>query len=169
MIGAVAVRVGILPLLREAALPLALFSGVVHGGAAILVGLMVMGTVPGGVGGMMLVLWSVFSLFASLMGYRRMEERRNVRAVSALAASEMPRLASKVIELYPGPVEDPAIAEVFELYRRAQGDLEKGDYRGTGEAIERGMAMADGILAGGGVLVRDEGDEAEAKGERSWK
>ena len=169
MIGAVVGRSGILPLLREAALPLALFSGVAHGGAAILIGLMVLGTVPGGAGGVMLVLWSVFSLFASLMGYRRMEAHRNGRAVSALAASEMPRLASKVIELYPGPVGDPAIAEVFELYRRAQGDLEKGDYRGAGEAIERGIALADGILAGGGVPVRDEGGEAEAKGERSWK
>ncbi len=89
--------------------------------------------------------------------------------VSALAVSGMPRFASKVIALYPGPVEDPVIAEVFELYRRAQGSLEKGDYRGAGEAIERGIALADGLLVAGEVAVRDEGDGTQGKGERSWK
>ena len=156
------------PLLREAALPLALFSGVAHGGAAVVVGLMVVGVVPGGVGGAMLLAWSVLSLFVSLVGYRRMEERRRRRAVSVLAVSGIQRLASRAIALYPRPLEEPAIAEVFELYRRAQESLEEGDYRGAGEAIERGVALADGILAGGGVAVRVEEEEGE-RGERSWK
>ncbi len=116
---------------------------------------------------MMLLLWSVFSLWMSLVGYRRMEERRSREMVSALAVSRMPRFASKVIALYPGPVEDPIITEVFELYRRAQGSLEEGDYRGAGEAVERGISLADGLHAAGEVLVRDEGDGG--KGERSWK
>lgn len=160
---------GLLPLLREAALPLALFSGVAHGGAAVVVGLMVVGVVPGGIGGVMLLVWLVFSLLMSLVGYRRMEERRSRETVSALAVSGMPRFASKVIALYPRPVEDPVITEVFELYRQAQGSMEEGDYRGAGEAIERGIALADGLLAAGEVMVRDEGDGAEGKGERSWK
>jgi len=160
---------GLLPLLREAALPLALFSGVAHGGAAVVVGLMVVGVIPRGAGGVMLLFWSMFSLLMSLVGYRQMEERRRRETVSALAVSGMPRLASKVIALYPRPVEDPVITEVFELYRRAQGSMEDGDYRGAREAIERGIALADGLLAAGEVLVRDEGDGAEGKGERSWK
>ncbi len=41
-------RPGLLPLLREAALPLALFSGMAHGGAAFVVGLMVVGGKPVG-------------------------------------------------------------------------------------------------------------------------
>ncbi|QIN79568.1 hypothetical protein GBA65_14745 [Rubrobacter marinus] len=135
------------PLLRGAALPVALFSGVAHGGAAVLVGLMVAGMVTGGAGGVLLLLWSAFSLFVSLAGYRRMEERRRREAVSSLAASGMAALAYRVIALYPGPVEDPAVAEVFELYGRAQASLEEGDYRGAGEAIERGIALADGLLA----------------------
>ena len=155
-------------MLREAALPLALFSGVAHAGAAAVVGLMVVGVVPGGVGGAMLLVWSVLSLCLSLLGYRRMEERRKRRAVSALAVSGMPKLASGVIALYPRPLEEPVIAEVFELYRRAQKSLEEGDYRGAGEAIERGVALADGILAGDGVAVRVEEAEGE-RGERSWK
>lgn len=158
---------GLLPLLREAALPLALFSGMAHGGAAVVVGLMVVRVVPAAAGGVMLLLWSVFSLWMSLVGYRRMEERRSREMVSALVVSGMPRLASKVIALYPEPVEDPVITEVFELYRRAQGSLEEGDYRGAGEAVERGISLADGLLAAGEVLVREEGDGG--KGERSWK
>lgn len=116
---------------------------------------------------MMLLLWSVFSLWMSLVGYRRMEERRSREMVSALVVSGMPRLASKVIALYPEPVEDPVITEVFELYRRAQGSLEEGDYRDAGEALQRGISLADGLLAAGEVLVRDEVDGG--KGERSWK
>ena len=167
MIGAVPGKAaGVLSPLRDSALPLALFSGVAHVGAAVLVGLMVLGAFPGGAGGVMLVLWSLFSLFVSLVGYRRMEERRSGEAASALAAQAMPKLASKVIELYPRPIEDPAIAEVFELYRRAQEDLEEGDHRGAGEAIERGMALAEGILAGGVASVRDE--DGDAEGEGSW-
>ena len=172
------VEPGLLPLLREAAVPLALFSGVAHGGAAVLVGLMVARAVSGGAGGTLLLLWSAFSLFVSLVGYRRMEERRRREAASELAASGMRRLASGVVALYPRPVEDPTVAEVFELYRRAQASLEEGDYRGAGEAIERGVALADGLLAGEvggsgrevvmepGVLARDE--EAKGRGAESW-
>ncbi|PLS81303.1 MAG: hypothetical protein CYG60_25980 [Actinobacteria bacterium] len=170
MIGAVAGRpaeTGLLPLLREAALPLALFSGVAHGGAAVVVGFMVVGVVPAGVGGVVLPIWSVLSLLVSLVGYRRMEERRRREAVSALAVSGMPRLASAVIALYPRPLEEPAIAEVFELYRQAQRSLEEGDYRGAGEAVERGIALADGIIAGGKMPIR--GEDEEGKGERSCK
>lgn len=179
MIGAVAggtARPGLFPLLREAALPLALFSGVAHGGAATVMGIMAVGVVPGGVGGAMLLVWSVFSLFVSLVGYRWMEERRRSRAVSALAVSGMPRLASAIIALYPRSLEEPAVAEVFELYRRAQRSLEEGDYRGAGEAVERGTALADGLLRGAGSVCGDAtepGDsaldeEAKKRGAGSW-
>ena len=170
MIGAVAggtARRGLFPLLREAALPLALFSGVAHGGAAVVVGLMAVGVVPGGVRGVALLAWSVFSLLVSLVGYRWMEEQRGRRAASALAVPGMQELASGVIALYPRSPEEPAIAEVFELYRRAHRSLEEGDYRGAGEAVERGVALVDGILSGGGAVVRVEEDDGE--GERSWK
>ena len=179
MIGAVAggtARQGLFPLLREAALPLALFSGVAHGGAVAMVGLMVVGVVPGGVGGVMLLAWSVFSLLVSLVGYRRMEERRRRLAASALAVSGMPRLASAIIALYPRSLEEPAIAEVFELYRRAQRSLEEGDYRGAGEAMERGVALADGVLRGAGAVCGDatepgdsaRDEEAKKRGAGSW-
>lgn len=107
------------------------------------------------------------SSYPSWATYRRMEERRRREAVSALAVSGMPRLASAVIALYPRPLEEPAIAEVFELYRQAQRSLEEGDYRGVGEAVERGIALADGIIAGGGMPIR--GEDEEGKGERSCK
>ena len=160
---------GLVPLLRGAALPLAVFSGVAHGGSVVVVGLMVVGVVTGGVGGVLLVLWSVFSLFVSLVGYGWMEERRRREAVSALVVRGMPGLASAVIELYPRSVEDPAIVEVFELYRQAQRGLEEGDYRSAGEAIERGIALADGLLAGCGEPVRYEDGEAREEGEGPWR
>lgn len=177
MIGA-PVSPGLLPLLREAATPMALFSGVAHGGAAIVVGLMVLGVVPGATGGVLLLLWATFSFFVSLVGYRRMEESRRREKVSLLAVSAMPRLASRVIALYPRSVEDPIIVEVFESYRRAQRSLAEGDYRGAEEEIERGVALADGLLAGEvvgsgygdatepGALTRDE--EAKGRGAGSW-
>ena len=171
MIGAMPERPagpGLCPLLREAALPLALFSGVAHGGAAVVVGLMVVGVVPGGAGGVMLLLWSVFSLFVSLVGYRRMEEHRRREMLSALAVSGMPKLASKVIALYPRPVENPEITEVFELYRRAQASLQEGDHRGTGEAIKRGVALADELLVVGEASVRIDEDQVPRKGDGSW-
>ena len=179
MIGAVAggtARPGLFPLLREAALPLALFSGVAHGGSAVVVGLMVVGVISGGVGGATLLVWSVFSLLVSLVGYQRMEERRRSRAVSALAVSGMPRLASGIITLYPRSPEEPAVAEVFELYRRAQKSLEEGDHRDAGEAIERGIALADGVLEGAGSICGDatepgdsaRDEEAKKKGAGSW-
>lgn len=170
MIGAVPARTresGMLVLLREAALPLALFSGVVHFGVAVVVGLMVLGVVSGGFGGTMVFVWSVFSLLLSLAGYRRMEERRRRRAGSALAVAGMQALASRVIALYPRPVEDPAIAQVFDLYRRAQVSLEEGDHRSAGEAAERGIELADRVLEGGRELPSSE--EGEAEGGVSWK
>ena len=172
MIGAVpakTIETGLLPLLREAALPLALFSGVAHLGAAFFLGLMVVGAVSGGAGGAMLLTWSVFSFFVSLVGYRRMEERRRHRAASSLAVSGMGVLASRVIALYPRPVDDPVIAEVFELYRRAQASLEEGDHRGAGEAVERGIALADGLLAADEEPVREKDGDAEGEGEKWWK
>jgi hypothetical protein len=171
VIGAVRAKPGgtrLLPLLREAAVPLALFSGLAHVGVAVVLGLMVLGVIPGGLGGALLLTWSVFSLLASLLGYRRMEERRRRRAVSALAVSGMQVLASRLIALYPRPVEDPVIAEVFELYRRAQASLEEGDYRSAGKTIERGVALADGLLVVGEGSVRAVEDETLGEGERSW-
>lgn len=169
MIGSVPERTvepGLLPLLREAALPLALFSGVTHGGAAVVVGLMIMGMVSGGVGGAMLLFWSVFSFFVSLVGYRRMDERRGQEAASALVLSGMQALASRVIALYPRPVDDAVVAEVFELYGRAQARLEEGDRRGAAEAIERGVMLADALLAGDGAKLYRESDEE--RGDPLW-
>ncbi len=169
MIGAIPARPvepGLLPLLREAAVPMVLFSGVAHLGVAVVLGLMVLGAIPGGVGGALLLIWSVFSLLLSVLGYRGMEERRRRRAVSALAVSEMQALASRVIALYPRPVDDPVIAEVFELYRRAQASLEEGNYPAAGETIERGVVLADAVLAGDGATLRRENDEE--RGDSVW-
>lgn len=169
MIGAARVRPvepGLLPLFRDAAVPLALFSGVAHLGVAVVLGLVVLGVIPGSAGGALLLVWSVFSLLLSLLGYRRMEERRRRGAVSALAVSGTRALASRVIALYPRPVDDPIIAEVFELYGRAQASLEEGDYRSAGEAVERGVMLADAILAGDGAMLRRENDEE--RGDPLW-
>lgn len=170
------VEPGPLPLLRGAALPLALFSGVEHGGAAVVVGLLVLGVVPEGTGGALLLLWAAVSFVVSLAGYRRMEDGRRHEKASLLAVSGMPRLASRVIALYLRPVEDPAISQVFELYRRAQKSLERGDERGAEEAIEWGVALADGLLEGPGSAYgdatepgdSDRDEEAKKRGAGSW-
>ena len=131
-----------------------------------MVGIMAAGAVSGAAGGAMLLVWSVSSLCMSLAGYRRMEERRRHKAASSLAVSGICVLASRVIALYPRPVDDPVVAEVFESYRRAQASLEEGDHRDAREAIERGIVLADGLLARDRGSVRDEKGRAKWEGEK---
>ncbi|MDQ4083746.1 MAG: hypothetical protein M3117_05035, partial [Actinomycetota bacterium] len=87
-----------------------------------------------------------------LRGYLWVEERKRRERTAALAFTEMLRLASRVIELYSQPTSSPAegtkAAEVFALYRQAQQALETGDPWRAEEITERGISLADELLAG---------------------
>ena len=144
----------------EAALPLALFSGTTHLGVAVVLALMVLGVVADGTGGVLLLAWPLSSLLASVVFYRRVEERRRSRAFSSFVQSRMQALSARVIALYPRPVDDPRIAEVFELYRRAQSGLEQGKLRVAGETIERGVELADELLTRGAEPAASESGRA---------
>ena len=137
---------GLTPLLREAALPLVLFSGTTHLGVAAVLALMVLGVVADGTGGVLLLAWPLSSLLASVILYRWVEQRRRSRAFSSFVVSRMQALSARVIALYPRSADDPRIAEVFELYRRAQSSLEQGELRVAGETIERGVELAGELL-----------------------
>ena len=151
---------GLPPLLREAALSLALFSGITHLAVAVVLALMVLGVVADGTGGVLLLAWPLSSLLASVVLYRRVEERRRSRAFSSFVVSRMQALSTRVIALYPRPVDDPRIAEVFELYRRAQSSLEQGKLRVAGETIERGVELADELLTRGAKPAASESGPA---------
>ncbi len=143
---------GLLPLLREDSASLAVFSGPGHAGPFVIVVLMLLGAIPGVVGGVLLLVWAVVSLLVCLRGYLWVEERRRRERATALAFTEMLRLASRVIELYSRPTSSPAegtkATEVFALYRQAQQALESGDPWRAEEITERGLSLADELLAG---------------------
>ena len=64
------VRVGrLLPLLRGNAASLAVFFGLGYVGPFGIVALMLLGAIPGVVGGVLLVVWAVVSLLVCLRGY----------------------------------------------------------------------------------------------------
>jgi hypothetical protein len=147
------VRVGrLLPLLSGNAASLAVFFGLGYVGPFGIVALMLLGAIPGVVGGVLLVVWAVVSLLVCLRGYLWAEERKRRERTAALALTEMLRLASRVIELYSRPAASPAegtkAAEVFALYRQAQQALELGDPWCAEEITERGISLADELLAG---------------------
>ena len=147
------VRLGrLLPLLRGDAASLAVFFGQGHVGPIGIVALMLLGAIPGVVGGVLLVVWAVVSLLVCLRGYLWVEERKRRERTAALAFTEMLRLASGVIELYSRPASSPAegtnAAEVFALYRQAHQALESGDPWRAEEITERGNSLADELLAG---------------------
>ena len=167
MTGAPPASLGLLPLLRAAALPLALFSGIAHLIVAVVLTLMVLGVIADGIGGVLLLTLPLSSLLASVVLYYRMEERQRSRASSLLVVSGMQTLASRVIVLYPRTVHDPHMMEVFELYRRAQASLEQGDYRDVGEIVERGIELADELLSRDGEPPPDEEDPARTREESS--
>jgi hypothetical protein len=146
-------RGGLLPLLlRGDAASLAVFIGPGHVGPFGIVALMLLGTIPGVVGGVLLVVWAVVSLLVCLRGYLWLEERKRRETARALAFTEMLRLAYRVIELYSRPTSSPAegtkSAEVFALYRQAQQALESGDPWRAEEITERGISLADELSAG---------------------
>ena len=153
LIGAREARLGLFPLLREDALSLVLFFGPGHAGSLAIVTFMLLDAVSGAVGGVLLLLWAVFSFFVCLQVYARVDERERHEKVARLALAGLSLLASRVVELYSRPVsspaEEPRTAEVFALYRLAQQSLEEEkDPRRAGEIIERGVSLADEILAG---------------------
>ncbi len=67
MTGAPPASPGLLPLLRVAALPLALFSGIAHLIVAVVLTLMVLGVIADGIGGLLLLMLPTSSLLASVV------------------------------------------------------------------------------------------------------
>ncbi len=143
-------RLGLLPLIREDVLSLVLFSVPGLVGPVATTALVLIGGISVAVGGILLLLWSVFSFFLCLRAYIWMEERGRRQRVLALALAGLPRLASRVVVLYSSPVEkSEEVSEVFALYRQAQQSLEEGKDPGlAGELIERGVYFADELLMG---------------------
>ena len=126
------VRVGrLLPLLRGNAASLAVFFGPGHVGPFSIVGLMLLGAIPGVVGGVLLVVWAVVSLLVCLRGYLWVEERKCRETARALAFTEMLRLASRVIELYSRPASSPAGGRNRQRCSSCTGRLSKHWSRGT--------------------------------------
>ncbi|MDQ4003142.1 MAG: hypothetical protein M3259_04795 [Actinomycetota bacterium] len=150
-------RGGLLPLLRGDAASLGVFIGPGHVGPFGIVALMLLGTIPGVVGGVLLVVWAVVSLLVCLRGYLWLEERKRRETARALAFTEMLRLAYRVIELYSRPAEGTKAAEVFALYRQAQQALESGDPWRAEEITERGISLADELSAGKADAVSSTG------------
>jgi hypothetical protein len=139
-----------LALSRDDILSLFMFFVPGHVGPAAITALMLLGTIPGVVGGVSMLTWSVASFFVCLWSYRRVEERRRHERVTTLALTEMPRLASRIMSLYSRsvylPDEGQRATEVFALYQRAQHALESEDHRRAGQIIERGVALVDELL-----------------------
>jgi hypothetical protein len=152
---------GLLPLLRDDAASLTVFFGPGHTGSLGIVALMLLGAIPGVVGGVLLVVWAVVSLLVCLRGYLWLEERKRRETARTLAFTEMLRLAYRVIELYSRPTSSPAegtkAAEVFALYRQAQQALESGDSLRAEEITERGISLADELSAGKADAVSSTG------------
>lgn len=151
MTGARETRSGVFPSLREAALALTTFSGPTFAGTVGITALMLLGVASGATGGLLLLLWGVFSFFVCLLVYARADERERRERVVAHTLAGMSLLAEKVISLYSrpacSPVGEPKAAEVFALYRRVQQSWEvEKDPRKVGEMIERGVSLADELL-----------------------
>lgn len=177
MIGAVGEARGLLPLIREDALSLALFFGPGLAGPTAITALMLLGVISGATSGLFLFLWAVFSFFVCLGAYTWVDERGRRERISAFALAGMPRLASRVIALYSLPVSSPdrrtGVAEVFALYRQAQRSLEveRNPWRAH-EMIEHGVSLADEILAESptrGLDCDDYVNRDTARAEGRWR
>jgi hypothetical protein len=152
--GGVTVREGrsrLLALLRGDTLALILLLGPGHAGWGGLAALTMLGMIPGAVGGVLLLVWAVISLFVCLWSYRWIEERKRRERLAALASAGIPQLASRVVALYSWPAssdrEEAVAAEVFALYRQAQQSMEvEKNPRRAREMIEQGLLLADELL-----------------------
>jgi hypothetical protein len=167
---------GTLALFREDTLSLLMFFVPGHAGPAAITALMLLGAIIGVVGGVSMLIWAVASFFVCLWSYHWVEERRQHERAAALALTEMPRLASRVMSLYSRSAysldEGQRATEVFALYQRAQHALESEDHRRAGPMIERGVALADELLeksyegAGtGAAALRAPPEDARVKAE----
>jgi hypothetical protein len=144
-------RPGLLALSREDALSLFVFFVPGHAGAAAITALMLLGTITGVVGGILILIWAVVaSFFVCLWSYHWIEERRRRERATTLVLTEMPRLVSKLVSLYSrsaySPDEAQRVTGVSALYQRAQHALEAEDHRRAGEIIELAIALADELL-----------------------
>lgn len=177
MIGAGGEGRGLFPLLREDALSLTLFFGPGLADPMAITALVLLGAISGATGGLLLLLWAVFSFFVCLWAYTWVDERGRQERISALALTGMPRLASRVIALYSLPAFSPdrgaRAAEVSALYRQAQQSLEvEKNPRRAYEKIEHGVSLADEILAespSGGLDGDDYVNRDAARVEGCWR
>jgi len=144
---------GVLTVLREDAPALTVFFGpglLGWGGVTLL---LLSGAVPGYLGGLLLVLWPAVSFPLYLLGYRWADRRECHRRVEAFADQRLPQLAGRVIALHgrqaPASAEEAAReTEVFALFLLSCQALEAdGGLREAGEAVERGVLLADELLA----------------------
>ncbi len=89
---------------------------------------MVVGTIPGVVGGSLMLLWPAVSFLVNLWGYYWIDERKRREKVATLAITEMPHLASEAMASQSRPVFSPVersrAAEVFAQYWQARRSLE---------------------------------------------
>ena len=164
----------VFPSSREDILVVVAFFGPTFVGTVGITALMLLGAASGATGGLLLLLWGVFSFFVCLRAYARADERERRERVTARTLAGMSLLAEKVVSLYSrpacSPVEEPKEAEVFALYRRVQQSLEvEKDLRRVGETIERGVALADELLTEGsderrGAIVAIDRGESAAGG-----
>jgi hypothetical protein len=153
VLGPGARNLGVLKVLREDAPALTVFFGPGLLGWVGTTLLLLFGAVPGYLGGLLLVLWPAVSFPLYLQAYRWADRRERRRRVEAFADERLPRLAGRVISLHGRQV--PASAggaaretEVFALFLLSCRVLEDdGGLREAGEAVERGVLLADELLA----------------------
>lgn len=142
---------GLLALSREDALYTFVFFVPGHAGAATITALMLLGTITGVVGGILILIWAVVaSFFVCLWSYHTIEERRRRERATPLVLIKIPGLVSKLVSLYLrsaySPDEAQRVTGVSTLYQRAQHALEAEDHRRAGEIIERAIALVDELL-----------------------
>jgi hypothetical protein len=115
-------------LLREDAASLVVLFVLGFAGPTVIAALMVVGTIPGVVGGSLMLLWPTVTFLVNLWGYYWIDERKHREKVATLAITEMPHLASEAMALRSRPVFSPVersrVAEVFALYWQARRSLE---------------------------------------------
>lgn len=141
---------GVVEVFRRDASTIALFFAPGLAGWVCVLALMLLGAIPQAVGVVLMVFWVVISFALRLEGANRILERKHREAAATETAAKMAGLASRLISLYPlrasSPDEESRMAEAFALYREASQSLEE-DPRRAGEMVERGLLLADELLA----------------------
>lgn len=155
-------RPGVWRMLREDAPVLAAFFAPALFGWGGAMSLLLLG-VPGAVGGALMLLLPFASSPAYLWGYRWADGRERRRRGRAFTEERLPPLAARVVALYgwkaPSEPKERARTEVFALFLEAQRTVEAGgNVLEAGEAVERGVEIADGLL---GVEARNGIDATE--------